>query len=125
MLNTTYTVNPAICKTICFQWIRNLQHHDLFHQVSESTKSDYLQMPLFLRCFMKMYSCALYVYKVKCIGNNMVYRLLQQVWVADPLTHQLSNSVTLFHCTEGIYLKDDQLMKHISEMQPFHQYNTS
>lgn len=34
------------------------------------------------------------------IGSNQIYHLLQQVWVTDLLTHQLSNSVTLFHWTE-------------------------
>lgn len=34
------------------------------------------------------------------IGSNQMYLLLQQVWVTDLLTHQLSNSVTLFHWTD-------------------------
>lgn len=29
-----------------------------------------------------------------------LYLLLHQIWVADPLTHQLSNSVALFHWKE-------------------------
>lgn len=44
---------------------------------------------------MKMESCSL---KVK-LFSNQIYLLLQQVWVTDPFTHQLSNSVTLFHWT--------------------------
>lgn len=40
--------------------------------------------------------------KVKhfCIGSNQIYHLLQQVWVTDLLTHQLSDSVSLFHWTD-------------------------
>lgn len=48
---------------------------------------------------MKMESCFLRV-KHFGISSNQIYLLLQQVWVTDLLTHQLSNSVTLFHWTD-------------------------
>lgn len=32
------------------------------------------------------------------VSQLAIYLVLHQIWVADSLTHQLSNSVTLFHC---------------------------
>lgn len=43
----TYTLNYCYFVTLsCVQWIQNLQHHAPFHQVSKSTKLDYLKITL-------------------------------------------------------------------------------
>lgn len=34
------------------------------------------------------------------VSQLAIYLVLHQIWIADSLTHQLSNSVTLFHCEE-------------------------
>lgn len=131
----TYTLDSHYFATfICFQWIQILQHPVECHQVSERNQG---QLKITLKRsnnVIKGWTCPL---QVKCIG--IIYHLLLQVWIADLLTYQLSNSVTLFYCTEDQkcclhtlirdFIEDDFYIfhlyqpaiktPHLSKMQPF------